>query len=414
MSSGTAAIGSTRPVTRSSRATQSSAATGSPSPRWSQSPAMSRLPTAWPASSPVPPNRCWTTRAHVVPQSSSPQSAASAIRRSPGGRMPNSCRSRPEDPPSSATVTIAVTSGVTRRSADSDAASPCPPPSATTFSGPAGLGEPAVRQAHSRPRSRWDTDTSCPARPGYPGDPGGELLGDGDRAVLAAGAADGDRDVALALALEPGQRRVEQRQVGVEERRRGRLPEHVLPHRRVEAAHRAQLGHPVRVRQEPAVGDQVGVDREPVLEPERDDVQPQPGHRVAAEVPVHPVPQLVHVQGGGVEHDVGVAADRAQQLALGRDPVQDRARALHRVRPPDVLEPPDQGRVRGLEEQHLRGDAARAERRDRGLQVGRERPRAHVHDRRDSGQRRPVGQVEHRRQQRRGQVVDHEPAEVLQ
>ena len=119
---------------------------------------MSRLPTAWPASSPVPPNRCWTTRAHVVPQSSSPQSAASAIRRSPGGSTPNSWRSRPEDPPSSATVTIAVTSGVTRRRADSDAASPCPPPSATTLSD----------KSYSRPRSRWDTDTSCPASPGTP------------------------------------------------------------------------------------------------------------------------------------------------------------------------------------------------------------------------------------------------------
>ena len=53
--------------------------------------------------------------------------------------MPNSWRSRPEDPPSSATVTIAVTSGVTRRSADSEAASPCPPPSATTFSGKSSL-----------------------------------------------------------------------------------------------------------------------------------------------------------------------------------------------------------------------------------------------------------------------------------
>ncbi len=62
------------------------------------------------------------------PSSSSPHSAARAIRRSPGGSTPNSSRSRPDEPPLSATVTIAVTSSVTRRSADSDAARPCPPP----------------------------------------------------------------------------------------------------------------------------------------------------------------------------------------------------------------------------------------------------------------------------------------------
>ena len=131
MSSGTAAIGSTRPPVPSSLPTQSRPATVSPSR--SHSATMSRLPTAWPASSRSPPNRCCTTLLQVVPHSSSPHSAASAIRRSPGGRTPKSRRSRPLDPPSSATVTIAVSSPVTRRSADRDAASPCPPPSATAL-----------------------------------------------------------------------------------------------------------------------------------------------------------------------------------------------------------------------------------------------------------------------------------------
>jgi hypothetical protein len=45
--------------------------------------------------------------------------AANAIRRSPGGTMSISERSRPEEPPSSATVTTAVTCGVSRRAADS-------------------------------------------------------------------------------------------------------------------------------------------------------------------------------------------------------------------------------------------------------------------------------------------------------
>jgi len=54
------------------------------------------------------------------------------MRRSPGGGVPNSSRRRPLEPPSSATVTMAVMSSVTRRSADSEAARPWPPPSATT------------------------------------------------------------------------------------------------------------------------------------------------------------------------------------------------------------------------------------------------------------------------------------------
>src|SRR5690625_3343100 len=53
------------------------------------------------------------------------------MRRSPGGSTPNSPRNRPEEPPSSATVTTAVRSSETWRSAWRDAKSPWPPPSAT-------------------------------------------------------------------------------------------------------------------------------------------------------------------------------------------------------------------------------------------------------------------------------------------
>src|SRR4029077_6098364 len=117
----------------SSLPTQSRPATVSPSS--SHSATMSRLPTECPARSQSPPNLCCTTLLQVVPHSSPPHSAPSAIRRSPGGRTPKSRRSRPLDPPSSATVTIAVRSSVTRRRAASEAASPCPPPSATALRG---------------------------------------------------------------------------------------------------------------------------------------------------------------------------------------------------------------------------------------------------------------------------------------
>ena len=96
MSIGVRAIGSTRPLAPSSRPTQSRASTWSPSS--SHSPTISRLPTTWPRISPSPAKRCWSTRAQVSPHWSSPHSAASAIRRSPGGSTPNSPRSRPRRP----------------------------------------------------------------------------------------------------------------------------------------------------------------------------------------------------------------------------------------------------------------------------------------------------------------------------
>ena len=57
-------------------------------------------------------------------------------------------------------------------------------------------GRPLSR-AERRGRSRCDRAARCPAAR----EPAGELLGDRDRAVAAAGAAEGDRQVALALGL---------------------------------------------------------------------------------------------------------------------------------------------------------------------------------------------------------------------
>src|SRR5699024_8927516 len=129
-SSGTDDIGSTLPCAPSSCPTQSSPATESPNS--SHRATMSRLPTACPCKSPSLRNRCCSTWLQVWPHSSSPHRAARAIRRSPGGSTPSSSRRRPLDPPSSATVTTAVTSVVTLRNADREACKPCPPPRATT------------------------------------------------------------------------------------------------------------------------------------------------------------------------------------------------------------------------------------------------------------------------------------------
>ena len=130
MTSGEELMGTTRPWMASSRPTQSSPPTSSPSS--CHRARMSRLPRAWLSSSPWPAKRCWRTSRQVSPHSESSVSAASAIRRSPGGRQPNSRRRRPEEPPSSATVTTAVSRCVTWRRARRVADRPCPPPRATT------------------------------------------------------------------------------------------------------------------------------------------------------------------------------------------------------------------------------------------------------------------------------------------
>src|SRR5579859_6411117 len=147
------------------------------------------------------------TSRHVRPQSVSSHRAASAMRRSPGGTTPKSRRKRPEEPPSSATVTTAVRSAVRSRSADSDAASPCPPPKATTdgpFGAPPDVPEPGgmsgswpVNTGRSLPPKVAVRRRDCHAR--LLGKALRKLLRDRDRAMLAARAAHGDRRIVLVL-----------------------------------------------------------------------------------------------------------------------------------------------------------------------------------------------------------------------
>src|SRR5215468_9742578 len=184
---------------------------------------MSTLPTACPPRSERPVNRCCTTRLQVVPQASSPHRAASAIRRSPGGSTPKSRRSTPLDPPSSATVTIAVSWRVTRRSADREANSPWPPPSAATrgFSGRTAGTTPVLLTSKV-------TVHYLDAQAGLL-QPPGDQLGHRHAAVLAAGAADREGHVLLPLTLVTGQDHPQRGEVGVEEVGGAQLAEHVLP-----------------------------------------------------------------------------------------------------------------------------------------------------------------------------------------
>ena len=78
---------------------------------------------------------------HVAPGAAPVVVAAQRGQRHPqvaGRQDADLARSRPLEPPSSETLTTAVSWPVTCRSAGSDAARPCPPPSATTAAGPVG------------------------------------------------------------------------------------------------------------------------------------------------------------------------------------------------------------------------------------------------------------------------------------
>src|SRR5690349_4940744 len=98
------------------------------------------------------------------------------------------------------------------------------------------------------------------------GEVAADAVGDGDRAVTAAGAADGDRQVALALGDVSGDEELEQRQQpAVELARLGPLLDVVLD-LLVEARFRPQLVDVVRVGQKADVQRQVGVARRAVLE----------------------------------------------------------------------------------------------------------------------------------------------------
>src|SRR5450759_5251176 len=298
---GSAVAGRTRPTAPTSRAASSIAATGSP--RVSARPTRTRLPSAWPSSSPAV-NRCSNAPAQRLPGAAS---ATRHLRRSPGGRTSRSRRSRPEDPPSSATLTTAVMSPAYWRAARSATARPWPPPSATT-----------------RGRSlTFEVPVVDPDGEAEPVEQLGQLGGDDDAAVPPAGASDPDRQVRLAFACERGEQELEQAPQLLEERAGFGLSAHVAADLRVGAGQRSQRVHPVRVRQEATVEHQVDVEGDAVLVAERHDagLQRPGGGLGVAEQLVEPVAQLVHVEVRGVDDEIGFAFEPFEQGPLLADPV---------------------------------------------------------------------------------------------
>src|SRR5687767_12299187 len=95
-------------------------------------------------------------------------------------------------------------------------------------------------------------------------------FGNHDRAMTAPGAADGDRQVALAFRYILRNQKLQQIVQTAEQLSRRRLLFHELDDRSVSPGLRAQPRHEVRIRQKSHVEDEVGVQRNSVLEAKTD------------------------------------------------------------------------------------------------------------------------------------------------
>ena len=121
--------GITRPRTWRIRWTRSMPRSRSPSSS-AIAAAKRRFPTGWPRVAPRSAGRrCWRSAPAV---DSASASAIKQLRRSPTGGIPSCSRRIPEEPPSSASETIAVSATPSRLRPRSAVAIPVPPPSTTT------------------------------------------------------------------------------------------------------------------------------------------------------------------------------------------------------------------------------------------------------------------------------------------
>src|SRR4029453_10170964 len=246
------------------------------------------------------------------------------------------------------------------------------------------------------------------------GQPSGELLRYDNAAVLAAGAAHRDRDISLAFATVALGQDLQHLRVTLEEVLGAGLLQHICADRWVKPGARAQLRYPVRVRQEPAVDHEVGVDRQAVLVAEGDHSRPKTALVLLAEHSIDLAPELVHVQHRRVDDDVSLSAEVSQQLSLPGDPVDDTAVALQRVGPAYIFKPPDQSLVVCLEKDDPGVQVPVNHLGERALQGIEKGPRPYGDDDGQPGHRplSPSRQLNHRRDERRRQVVDDEPSLV--
>ena len=240
---------------------------------------------------------------------------------------------------------------------------------------------------------------------------------DGHRAVAAAGAADADREVRLALGRVPREQEVEQREQALEVLARARRLEHEAADLLVHPGERAQAQVVVRIGQEAHVEQQVRVDGDAVLVAERHDGEDDVGApRVVDQVLVEARLELVDRDVARVDDEVGALAQAGQALALLADAVDDAAAGRQRVPAARLLEATDQRLVGGLEEHERVLHAALVQLVEQLLERAEVLAAADVADDGDAVDLAALAaeQVDERRHQLRRQVVDAEPAGVLE
>ena len=201
----------------------------------------------------------------------------------------------------------------------------------------------------------------------------------------------------------------------VEEGAGGLLAEHEVAHGGVEARQRAQLLDPVRVGQEAAVEDEVGVEGHAVLVPEGHHRRAHARLRLVAEQLGDPLAQLVDVQLAGVDDDVGPGPHRLEESALVDDGLGHLALG-DGMAAPGALEPAHQDVLGGVEVDELDPVALGPQGVDGGkglFHPGPPAPADHQGDAVLDGPG-PAHHGGHLAQQRRGHVVDHVPAGVLE
>jgi hypothetical protein len=124
----------------------------------------------------------------------------------------------------------------------------------------------------------------------------------------------------------------------------------------------------------------------------------------------------VHGAIRGVQHQVGYVTQRLQHGTLCGDAVGQPSVALQRMGAPDVLEAADQHVVVCLEEENPGLKVALAEVGYHAGEVGGKGAATHIHHDGQLGDRTltAAAQIDHRCDQLRRQVVDHEEPEVFQ
>ena len=152
-----------------------------------------------------------------------------------------------------------------------------------------------------------------------------KLQRDGDAAVLAAGTADADHQLALAFLAVQRHRKVQQFERILQKPLCVRAAEHVVAHRLVVAGQRLELGYVKRVGQTAHIQHHVRLQGKSVFEAEGHEGQGQPLGGADPEQRHHALAQLLGGKVGRVDVVVGMPLDSLQQRFFHIDRVGDRA-----------------------------------------------------------------------------------------